>query len=241
MRFVHPATAGAVLMLSVFSQPCNAIDWKAFDDPKTVLITERFAKSVVELPTPQKTAAIRRLQESLKSNEVEIRRRAALTLNSLGDKSGVPTMIEDFSKATGDDRNNLVVALRILKDGRAIPALRTALKDKSPYVRCIAVESLGELKATKAYNEIVGLTKDRGDNRGGKNAASLNCLHLRPAASACYALGALGDQRAVPVLIELLTDKELQYPAMKSLQVLTKQKFGNDPEMWKAWWKGQGR
>src|SRR4029077_4694770 len=110
-----------------------------------------FAKSINGLPATEKATAIKRVQESLKSKELEIRRRAALTLASLGDKSGVPTMIEDLSRATGRDRDNIVVALRVLKDERAIPALRKALKDKSPYVRGIAVSALGELKAAKAY------------------------------------------------------------------------------------------
>ena len=43
------------------------------------------------------------------------------------------------------------------------------------------------------------------------------------------------------MLIELLNDKDLQGSAVQALEVLTKQKFGNDPEKWKAWWKDKGR
>jgi len=57
----------------------------------------------------------------------------------------------------------------------------------------------------------------------------------------CYALGALGDDRAVPVLIELLADQDLRAPARRGLEALTKQKFGDDPELWKAWWKSEKR
>jgi hypothetical protein len=70
----------------------------------------------------------------------------------------VPTLIADLAMAAGRDRDNLVVALRVLGDRRASPALRAALKDKSPYVRGIAVAALGELKSAKAYDEIVALT-----------------------------------------------------------------------------------
>ena len=114
-------------------------DWKTFDDPTAVLLTDTFAKSVNALPVAEKATAIKRLLGSLKSKEVEIRRRAALTLSALGDRSGVPTMIDDLSTATGKDRDNVVVALRIHKDERAVPALRTALTDKSPHVRGVAV------------------------------------------------------------------------------------------------------
>jgi HEAT repeat protein len=240
MRVSHVAVASVLFLALAFAQPCEAIDWTAFDDPAAVLLTARFAKSIADLPASEKAAATKRLLESLESKEVEIRRRAALTLHNLGDKSGVPTMIEALPTATGRDRDNVVVALRILKDERAIPALRKALEDKSPYVRSIAVASLGELKAAKAYDEIVLLTKDKGVKRGKKDG-TLNCIPMFPAMSACYALGALGDQRAIPVLIELLDDKDLRGPAIQALEVLANQKFGNAAEKWKSWWNEQAK
>jgi HEAT repeat protein len=214
-------------------------DWKKFDDPTAVLLTDAVAKSINGLPVPEKAKAIKRLRKSLKSKEVEIRRRAALTLSALGDKGGVPTRIDDLSTATGRDRDNVVVALRILKDMRAVPALREALKDKSPHVRGVAAAALGGLKAIKAYPEIVALTKDKEGRDAGKGDGRLNCIPNCPAFSACYALGALGDERAIPVLIGVLGDADLQRPARQALEVLTKQKLGNDPEKWKAWWKSK--
>ena len=240
MRDAHRAMIGFVLLVFALARPCNAIDWKAFDDPTAATyFTNAYGKSISLLSAPEKAAAIKRLRQSLESDEVEIRRRAALTLGEVGDTSGVPTMIEDLPKATGRDRDNVVVALRVLKDERAIPALRMALKDESAYVRGIAVAALGELKATEAFDEIVALTKDKGDRPYSENAGKLDCIKIPPAFSACYALGDLGDERAVPVLIEVLTDKELQQCAQQALENLTKQKFGHDADKWKAWWKAQ--
>ncbi len=119
--------------------------------------------------------------------------------------------------------------------------MRKALEDKSPYVRGIAVAALGELKAAKAYDEIIALTKDKEGLDAGKGNGRLNCIRDCPAFSACYALGALGDERAVPVLIGLLEDADLQEPARQALEVLTKQKLGNDPNKWKAWQRNKGR
>lgn len=238
MRVPYAPLVGVLLLTLAFTQPCKAIDWSTFDDPTAILLTDQFAKSIDELSAPEKTTATKRLLESLESKMVEIQRRAALTLHSLGDNRGVPTMIGAFSAATGRDRDHVVVALRILKDKRAIPVLRKALKDESPYVRSIAVASLGELKATKAYDEIVLITKDKGVDDG-QDDGTLNCMPIVPARSACYALGALGDQRAIAVLIKLLDDKDLQWSAIQALEVLTKQKFGNDPAEWKSWWKTQ--
>jgi HEAT repeat protein len=241
MRCKQMLIAIALFLALGFAQPGQAIDWKEFEDTKSIVLTDAFAKSIADLPASEKEAAMKRLQESLKSKELEIRRRVALTLDKLGDKSGVPTMIDDLSSATGSDRNNIIVALRILKDDRAIPALQKALKDKTPYVRGIAVAALGELKATKAYDDIVALTKDKGDKVNEKQPGTLNCFPDRPAEMACYALGALGDKRAVPVLIGLLDEKDIEGPAIQALEVLTKEKLGKEPEKWKIWWKRQDR
>jgi HEAT repeat protein len=214
----------------------QGLNWETFDDPQTILLTDAFAESIGKLPPGEKADAIKRLHWSLKAAEVEIRRRAALTLGCLGDKSGVPTMIDDLPKAQGRDRDNVVVALRILKDERAAPALRKAIKDKSPYVRGIAAAALGELKVVKAYDDIIGLTGDKEGKNGESKNGGLNCLRTCPAEMACYALGTLGDKRAIPVLIELLSDDDIQESALQALETLTDKKFGRDSAKWKAWW-----
>ena len=210
-----------------------ALDWGTFEDVNAVLLTDPFAQAVAALPEAEKKVATMRLMDSLQHKEIEVRRRAALTLGKLGDKSGVPAMIEAFPKTTGRDRDTVIVALRILKDQRSIPLLREALKDPSPYVRCIAVAALGEMKAAEAYDQIVALTTDKGTVQG--------CLPMAPGHLACYALGALGDKKAVPVLIERLRDKDFQNDAQKALETLTDQKLGADPDRWAAWWKTQNR
>jgi HEAT repeat protein len=221
------------------TKPVAPPDWKAFDDPAAFLLTDAFAASVSGLAAVDKEVAIQRLKGSLKAGVVEIRRRAALTLAALGDKSGVPTLIDDLSTATGRDRENVAIALRILRDERAVPALREALKDKSPRVRGFAAAALGEMKVAKAYDEIVALTKDKEGLVPAKVDRGLNCFPYCPALSACHALADLGDERAVPVLIGLLADADLRGSALRALEDLTKQKLGDDPEKWKAWWKSK--
>lgn len=218
----------------------DPINWENFEDPEAILyFTQQIEKKIEKLSAAEKDAAVRRLQKSLKADSMEIRRRAALTLGALGDKSGVPTMIADLPKSTGHDRDNVIVALRVLKDERAIPALTKALKVKSPYVRSIALAALGELKATAAFDQIVALTKDKETRYldEPEKEKMLDCMPIVPAESACYALGALGDERAIPILIELLDDQELLQPVSKALEALTKQKFGKDVAAWKSWWK----
>jgi hypothetical protein len=207
------------------------------DDPHAVNVIDQLARIIDQLPPAKQDAAIQRLQGQLKSDKLETRRSAALTLAKLGDKSGVPTMIADLATATGNDRNNVVVALRILKDERAIPALRKGLEDKDPQIRGVAVAALGELKAKEAYDQIVALTADKPLAPGANG--KLQCIRIPPAALACYALGVLGDKRAVPVLIGLLSDADLKGQARQALETLTGQKLGDDPAAWHKWWATQ--
>lgn len=204
-------------------------DWTAFSNPKQVLLTDAFAKTISELPAAERASTIERLHKTLSSSNIEIRRRAALTLGALGDKRGVPTMISDMATESSSDRDNIVVALRLLKDRRAVPVLRAALADKSPYVRGIALAALGEIKATEAFTDIVAHLRDKQYQEG-------TCIPMSPAFLAAYGLGALGDRRAIPVLIQLLDDRDLQGSATQALSSLTGESFGQDVASWKNWW-----
>jgi hypothetical protein len=97
----------------------------------------------------------------------------------------------------------------------------------------MAVASLGELKATTAYDQIVALTREKArvNTEETAKATDFFCGNAlpKPAYFACHALAALGDQRAVPVLIELLNDPDLKNAARPALDVLTKQQHGVTP------------
>lgn len=92
-----------------------------------------------------------------------------------------------------------VVALRVAKDPRSIPVLIEMTNDESSHTRAIALCALGELKATNAFNTIVEHLDDY-EHYGG-------CTGRNPAQAACYALGALGDQRALPYLLKVMKDR----------------------------------
>jgi HEAT repeat protein len=224
---------GSTLVLAIaFACSRKPAIWGRFDDPKKQINIADFVKSIEELSNSERSEALEHLHASLKSDHLEIRRRSAITLGKLGDMSGVEIMIADFSRTTSYDRGKVAVALRILGDRRAIPVFREALKDKSVSVRSIALASLGEMKAVEAYAEIVAHTKDKEQQDG-------TDVRAWPAEEACYALGVLGDMRAVPVLIGLLSDRDLQSPAQQALELLTKKNLGNDPGKWESWWKQQ--
>lgn len=213
----------------------EALDWAAFLDPKSLTPTAGFPDALKTLPEAERATATKRLQDALASESFEIRRRAALALNTLGDKSGAPTMIRDMSTTRGRDRDNAAVALRYLRDARAIPVLRECLRDKSPYIRGIALAALGELKATEALADIAAHLHDQEEEPN-------TCIQILPSATAAYALGQLGDRKAIPALMAALADPKVRPSATQALTELTGEHFGDDVAQWRKWWAAtQGR
>ena len=233
-KSVFAITISTVFLLIARAGLSDTLDWNQFNDPKCpAVFTSSFPKEIAQLPQAQKAEAMARLKAGLKSPFVEVRRRAALSLGALGDKSGVPTMMEDMTTPDTHDRKNVVVALLILNDRRAIPTLRQALTDKSPYVRERSLAALGRMKAVEAFGDIISLVRDTEPQN--------TCMLSAPAYTACGVLADLGDKRAVPSLIKALDDKDpyLSQFVVEALSKLTKQPFGTDIAKWKQWWQEQ--
>ncbi len=152
---------------------------------------EQFSGLLKQLDAESKAGALVKLKAVLDSEDRDIRRRAALALHYLGDSSGVPQMIADRRP----------IALRIMGDRRAIPVLVDITSDKPVHRRAIALAALGDLKATNALDTIVSHLADF-DRSGTHN----------PACSACYALGELGDKRAIPHLVALVQTRHQGMP-----------------------------
>jgi len=178
----------------------------------------------------------------LESDDAEVRRRAAVTLNRYGDGRGVPVMGRDVLSLPDDNaRGTAAVALRVSKDRRAIPYLAKAIDDPDPYVRSIALEALGELGAVAHIDSIAGHLDDR--------EMSGDCLKRCPAESACYALGVLGSLQAAPRLIEALRRPRESWIdnaiASRSIQALQRiagdSMIGDDPDAWEQWLRTRSR
>jgi HEAT repeat protein len=207
-------------------------DFGLFYNPTSHLIGVSFQDRLAELDASQKPEAITRLRKGLVSSHCEVRRRASLALHRFGDDAGVPVMIADMASVTNrNDRNNVVVALRVMKDRRAIPTLIETAEDPSPYIRSISLAALGEMMATNSYDVLVDHLDDF-ERHGG-------CIAMYPADLACYALGALGDKKAIPLLMNALDHRETQNQACQALEKLTGQSFRYDVKKWKKWWKNR--
>jgi len=183
------------------------------------------------------------LKEALQSDFLALRIQAALILNSVGDKSGVAVMIKDISAEDPNDRASVVSALRTIKDKRATPVLIKAADDSCPYIRCIAISTLGEMQAMEAFDVIALHLHD-------KAIPTKTDIAMSPAQSVCYAFGLLGNKKAIPLLIKALGDKDLTDTACEALTRLRRgnspfrsgfrvhqEELGCDVEKWTQWWE----
>jgi hypothetical protein len=122
------------------------------------------------------------------------------------------------------------------KDRKAIPELQKALAHADVRIRRAAAGALGEIKSRDA---VPGLT-----------AAMAKTSDPKLIGEICRALAKIGDRRAAPKLIALLTDKRLpvRREAATALRFLTREMKGYDataPEKdrqaavnrWREWWE----
>jgi len=182
--------------------------------------------------TPAPIAQTERLRAQLTGTDFSSRCSAAIELSRAGDNSGVPVLIEAMSTLTNqNERGNCMVALRIIKDPRAIPLFIKMSNDKAPLIRSVALAGLGAMNATNAFNLLVHHLDDVESHSG--------CIPMYPAESACSALGAIGSPQAIPHLIKALDRKEIQSEAAKALQKITGHDFKTFAE-WRTWWNKEG-
>lgn len=115
-------------------------------------------------------------------------------------------------------------ALGRIKDSRAVEPLISALEDH-PRVREVAALALGEIGDPRAVRGLVTILGDDSWEEGRSTVAK--------------ALGKIGDPRATKPLINLLEDKRenVRWYALKSLETITDQSFGEDIAEWKRFVK----
>ncbi|MEA3323952.1 MAG: HEAT repeat domain-containing protein [Euryarchaeota archaeon] len=88
---------------------------------------------------------------------------AALTLNDMGDKRGVDTLIDALKDKDGYPpwmRSDIVDILGDIGDGRAVDVLITALKDDNPGVRIGAADALWYIEDKRAVDALINALKD---------------------------------------------------------------------------------
>jgi hypothetical protein len=110
----------------------------------------------------------------------------------------------------------------------AVALLSTRLQDKDTDVRRIAAATLGKFRQMEQFpNVLLDLRAD------------LSNPDPRPRRAAAEALAALGDGDSVPLLLDLLADRDQSVveSALNALVTLTKQDYARNEKKWRAWWE----
>lgn len=165
------------------------------------------------------------LRRALRDDRAEVRYAAALSLGELRDASSVDALCEQME---GDGhpmaRQAATIALGMVGERRAVPALARALRDGAPDVRFQAATSLAQLDPAAALEPLLAALGDEdGEVRGAaaeaigqlgdpaRAAALLPLLddfHEVARHEAALALAKLGDPRAAPTLARTLADRD---------------------------------
>ncbi|MCK5226703.1 MAG: HEAT repeat domain-containing protein [Desulfobulbaceae bacterium] len=163
--------------------------------------------------------------ELLKDDDMLIRQKAMDCLINIGDS----TVVSDLVKLLRDDdvnvRRSSIEVLRNLKDPKVTSALIKAIKDSDWWVRQIATDTLTELEDDNISRSFIRMCADKDENIRRCAVEFFNNMTTPLAfdaligllhdpdwwvrAKAATALGRLGDKRAVPPLLEMAKDGEI--------------------------------
>jgi bilin biosynthesis protein len=147
---------------------------------------------------------------------------AAKALVTLGEFSVEP-LIGALKDENVDIRRMATSILGQIKDPRAVDSLVATLEDEHRNVRMMAAWSLAQIGEPAVKPLINVLRMGRSSARG----------------DVAWALGKIGDQRAVEPLIHAMQEEEptLQSDAAQALAKITGHDFGVDPTKWREWWE----
>lgn len=189
---------------------------KALDDPEKI---EKAIDNLKQIGDKKSEPALLKAFES-SANKPKYRERIAEIFKKWKTKSAVGSMIaaidytvgpnKDGRKAKRTNRANqkIASALGAIGDSQAIdPLMRLMKLTKEPTVQRAAIRSLGKLKAQGAADDILQLSEDSG-------------VHKIVRLNAVYALGEIGDPKAVKSLVLALYREKAYYFAQAGLALV---------------------
>jgi HEAT repeat protein len=202
----------------------DVIGWKPGNNEERVLyyIAKRDWGRCVKIGS----FAVEFLIERLKDKDSDVRRSVAEALGKIGDSRAVDALIEALKDEDSNVRENVAEALGEIGDARAVDALIEALRDEDSDVRIRVAEALGEIGDARAVEALIEALKDE-DSYVRKNSIDvlveiakkdlgvvdklINALKDEDSnvrENVAWALGEIGDSRAVEALIEALKDED---------------------------------
>ena len=164
----------------------------------------------------------------VKDKSYLVRKEVAEAFGKIKNPITVSYLIELLNDSEWLVRTATIKALSEIKDLRAVEPIINSLYDKQIEVKLEAIKALAIFKDKRATIPLISNLNDR--------------YHLLVREYSAYALGEIGDKRAIYSLINLLKSEnyELKRVARESLRKITGIDFGYDREKWYNW-AGQNR
>jgi HEAT repeat protein len=130
---------------------------------------------------------------ALKDSDWEVRSDAARSLGEIADSRAVESLIAALKDWSGGVRMSAANALGEIGDRRAVASLTATLKDSDSQIRGTALGALSRINNPRSVKPIIVAAKSLLDDLFGRSYA-------------LSALESISDARAVPLLVENLTD-----------------------------------
>ncbi|MBI3829353.1 MAG: HEAT repeat domain-containing protein [Planctomycetes bacterium] len=165
------------------------------------------------------------LVEILHNKDAATRAMAARAIGDANYKDGVSALKERLFDPKETEDVILYAGSSTAKLGSAAGAesLKTLLKSQDPEMRTRAVYALGKYAGKQHVEAIAEALKDKDK---GVRMDVVEALRL------------IGGKEIYGALMEAVKDEDykIRGAAMDALRDITKQKLGNDPKEWQAWW-----
>ena len=173
------------------------------------------ARALADKSADVRGTAARALQAASRAGVVDSRARAGV----------VSSLLPALRDRDSDVRQQAATALGLLRADEALGALIEALGDGDPFVRGSAATALGRLGHVEAFEPLLAALGEPNE---------MGVIHHHVA----FALGEIGDMRAVPALADLVGDSGARGPASRrALVKLTGEDLGQDADAWRRWWE----
>jgi len=113
---------------------------------------------------------------------------------------------------------------RVMAETWGIDAVLPSLFEAEPSIRASVAKLLGDIGDAAVAPDLIEVLEYDDDDRARWEAA--------------WSLGRIGDEQAIPALIDALNDtsEDVRWFSSWSLRTLTGEDFGPDYDTWSAWW-----
>lgn len=177
--------------------------------------------------TPEERRRISRAERTLKSDDAQKRRQAAIELLAMSHSMARSIVIRALgSDSSADVRVNMIEAIGFVEDHESFRLILSLIDDPNSKVREAAAQTLGRFKRPEEFQQVIAKLDDPATTMDGRILLT-------------NSVGISRSRDAVPVLINNLVapSMELRKVTYDALTKITGRDFPPEYERWKEWWE----